>query len=104
MFTLFQDAERWLANLQKQLRNQTPSLMPVDEVQERLHEVVMGHFYTLARLFAEIDYAKIGVIAKEDFREVLDNHVIRLTDEQVSLLTVLKAVFWRNFVLFYFLP
>ncbi|KAK3098848.1 hypothetical protein FSP39_023679 [Pinctada imbricata] len=77
-----EDAERWLANLQKQLRNQTPALMPVDEVQERLREAVMGHFYTLAKLFSEIDYASIGVIAQDDFRKVLDNHVIRLTDEQ----------------------
>lgn len=78
-----QDAEKWLTALQKQMRDQAQTLMPIDEVQERVREAVHAHFYTLANLFKEIDYANIGVISKEDFRDVMDKNVMRFTDEQV---------------------
>ena len=78
-----QDAEKWLTALQKQMLDQAQPLMPIDEVQERVREAVHAHFYTLANLFKEIDYANIGVISKEDFRDVMDKNVMRFTDEQV---------------------
>nr|XP_022292188.1 EF-hand calcium-binding domain-containing protein 6-like isoform X2 [Crassostrea virginica] len=77
-----EDAEKWLTALQKQMRDQAQTLMPIDEVQERVREAVHAHFYTLANLFKEIDYANIGVISKEDFRDVMDKNVMRFTDEQ----------------------
>lgn len=85
---LFQDAEKWLSALQKQMRDQSQTLMPIDEVQERLREAVHAHFYTLANLFKEVDYADIGVISKEDFRDVMDKNVMRFTDEQVCVIGI----------------
>lgn len=82
---LFQDAEKWLSALQKQMRDQSQTLLPIDEVQERLREAVHAHFYTLANLFKEVDYADIGVISKEDFRDVIYKNVMRFTDEQVCV-------------------
>lgn len=58
--------------------------MPIDEVQERLREAVHAHFYTLANFFKERDYANIGVISREDFKDVMDKNVMRFTDEQVQ--------------------
>ncbi len=70
--------------LQKTMKLGTgKQLMTVDEVQERLHESITTHYYNLAKDFAEVDYAKIGVVPKDDFRAVLQKHVFRLTDEQV---------------------
>lgn len=96
---LFQDAEKWLSALQKQMRDQSQTLMPIDEVQERLREAVHAHFYTLANLFKEVDYADIGVISTEDFRDVMDKNVMRFTDEQVCV-----TYSDRHFIYFKYIP
>ena len=86
------------------MRDQAQTLMPIDEVQERVREAVHAHFYTLANLFKEIDYANIGVISKEDFRDVMDKNVMRFTDEQVcwpgfinTIYRYLDSVFYHYF-------
>ncbi|XP_046566155.1 EF-hand calcium-binding domain-containing protein 6-like [Haliotis rubra] len=82
-----QDQERWLGILQESMKGrQGTQLMAVDEVQERLQEAVTAHYYNLDRDFADIDYARIGVVPKDDFREVLQKHVFRLTDDQFEKL------------------
>lgn len=80
-----QDSERWLASLQKSIREQTPHLMPVDEVEERLREAVQAHPYNVAQAFSETDYANMGVVSKDDFKSVVSKTMLRLSDEQVSV-------------------
>lgn len=41
-----------------------------------------AHYKEISQAFADIDYAKIGVVTKDDFRQVLDKYTIRMTDEQ----------------------
>ena len=36
------------------------------------------------RAFSDIDYAKIYVVSKEDFRDILHENIMRLSDEQVK--------------------
>ncbi|XP_069133814.1 EF-hand calcium-binding domain-containing protein 6-like isoform X1 [Argopecten irradians] len=77
-----EDAERWLANLTRNINAQTPSLNSMEDIQSRLRETVVAHFYTLARAFNDLDYAGIGVVSKEDFREVINKTAFRITEEQ----------------------
>ena len=56
----------------------------LDDIKTELRQLVKARFYRFAERFAEIDYANIGVIAKEDFREVLNECAFRLSYEQVS--------------------
>lgn len=58
--------------------------MPVDEAEERLREAVQAHPYNLAQAFNDADYANMGVVSKDDFKNVIDKTLLRLSDEQVS--------------------
>ena len=78
-----QDSERWLASLQKSIRSQTPTLMTLDDIQDKLRESVKAHTYNIAQALAESDYANMGVISKEDFQTVVNKNICRLSDEQV---------------------
>ncbi|XP_041351388.1 EF-hand calcium-binding domain-containing protein 6-like [Gigantopelta aegis] len=69
-----EDSTRWLMN--------KPQLMTIDEVQERLQESIQAHYVSLSNAFAELDYAQIGVVPKDQFRDTLNKFIFRLTDEQ----------------------
>ena len=60
----------------------TPTL---DDIKSELKQLVKARYSRFAERFAEIDYANIGVVAKEDFREVLNECAFRLSHEQVSV-------------------
>jgi len=72
-----------MANIQQNIRAQTPQMMTLDDIQQNLRESVTSHFYSLARAFSDVDYAGIGVVSKEDFREVIAKNAFRMSDEQV---------------------
>jgi hypothetical protein len=57
--------------------------VPIDEVKENLREAVAARVYAFANAFNDIDYATIGVIAKDDFRKVVNEHAFRVSDDQV---------------------
>ena len=59
--------------------------MTPDEVETHLRETVKAHFRPIARAMTDIDYARIGVITKEDFRQVIEKYAMRLSDEQVYI-------------------
>ena len=59
-------------------------LITVDEISERIHEAVVSHYHNILRDFESIDYAKIGAVTAEDFREILARHIMRMNDEQVK--------------------
>ena len=71
------------------LQNAAPlpvyQIVTVDEVQEKIQEAVRAHYQAILRDLAEADYASIGSVTQEVFREVLNKHVMRLNDEQVCL-------------------
>jgi len=71
------------------LQNAAPlpvyQIVTVDEVQEKIQEAVRAHYQAILRDLAEADYASIGSVSREVFREVLNKHVMRLNDEQVCL-------------------
>lgn len=81
-----EDSDRWMASLQKAFRSQTPHLMPIDEVEERLREAVKANSHMLTQAFTEADYASLGVVSKDDFRTIIDKNVFRLSDEQYEKL------------------
>ena len=57
--------------------------MTIGDVQQHMQDLVPARFFPLSKALAEVDYARIGVIAKEDFREIINKHIIRLNSEQV---------------------
>ena len=58
--------------------------MPIDEVEEKLREAVKAHAYNLTAAFTEADYANLGVVSKEDFKNIINKYLFRLSDEQVG--------------------
>ena len=59
--------------------------MNMDQVQQMLREKVTQNFSGFSRAFADVDYARIGVISKDDFREVLSKYAFRLSEDQVGV-------------------
>ena len=78
------DPEAWVEKLRRQLREDSPHIMTMEEIQDTMKDMIPNRYYALAKGFAENDYAKIGVVAKDDFKEILFRFTIRLTDEQVQ--------------------
>ncbi|XP_077999888.1 EF-hand calcium-binding domain-containing protein 6-like isoform X2 [Glandiceps talaboti] len=85
-------AANWLESVQKVSKELSPRPMSLEEIIGKLQEVVSARVYNFAERFSEIDYARIGVIAKEDFREVLQENAFRLHDEQFECLWELLDV------------
>uniref|UniRef100_UPI00089DAA5E EF-hand calcium-binding domain-containing protein 6-like n=1 Tax=Ciona intestinalis TaxID=7719 RepID=UPI00089DAA5E len=71
---------------------QSPHELPLVEVEERISEVVTARHFQISRDFADVDYAKIFVVSREDFRDILNRHVMRLTDDQFDRLWAKQAV------------
>ena len=73
-----------MAAAQRLVRARTPHPMNMDEIVNRLRETIKARVYTFARAFAEIDYANIGVVTKDDFQRVIHQHAFRLSPSQVG--------------------
>lgn len=71
----------------------TPTDGPAGEsFMQSLREAVNNKFYHIARHFGEIDYAKIGVVARDDFHDVIAKHCFRMTPNQFdNLWSTLKV-------------
>ena len=69
--------------ISERLPPETPQYLGLEEVQGIMAEQVSGNFHALAAALVEKDYARIGVVSKEDFYEVLTANTIRLSPEQV---------------------
>ncbi|XP_070189620.1 EF-hand calcium-binding domain-containing protein 6-like [Littorina saxatilis] len=67
-------------------------LVTVDEVQERIQEAVRSHQPTIVRDLKDADYAGIGSVSRDAFREILNKHVMRLNDEQFERVWDLSPV------------
>ncbi|KAL8588470.1 hypothetical protein ACOMHN_054049 [Nucella lapillus] len=67
-------------------------LVTVDEVQEKIQEAARFHPQNILRDFQEADYAGIGSVPPDVFREVLNKHVMRLNDEQFERVWTLAPV------------
>ena len=59
--------------------------MPQEDISERVKEKVTARLYPITKEFAEIDYAKIGVVSKDDFLKVFNKEIFRVTEEQASV-------------------
>ena len=44
---------------------------------------VAANFHVLAKAFSEADYARIGVLGRDEFREILNKYTLRFNDSQV---------------------
>lgn len=78
------DADKWIQMINRRLRAETPGGVTEEEVTSYLKEQVASKYHHLAKAFSEIDYARIGVVTRDDFRNLLNNQNIRVNDEQVK--------------------
>jgi len=79
-----QKLKEWTDYVGKAAPPQPVQEMSLEQVEDRIKEVVSGRFNIISNAFTETDYANIFVVSKEDFREILNEHVMRLTDDQVK--------------------
>lgn len=61
----------------------------MNEILERIKDVVSTRLYVITKEMVSLDYAHIKVISKQDFKQICDRHFMRLTSEQVCLYSVL---------------
>ncbi|XP_022111865.1 EF-hand calcium-binding domain-containing protein 6-like [Acanthaster planci] len=89
-FTTNEDeiANNWFDSLNKveEETSRSPPLYTLEDLQRDLRETVSARFYRFAERFAEIDYAKIGVVCREDFKAVLDEIGFRMNPDQFESL------------------
>ena len=79
-----QKMKEWTDHVGKAAPPQSAQEVSLEKVEERIREVVTGRYNTIANAFIETDYANIFVVSKDDFREILNEHVMRLSDDQVD--------------------
>ena len=101
------NTEMFLSDLERELKLMTPMPMATDEVVGFIRDAVTSKFNAIGKAFAELDYARIGAVSKEDFRGILDKYVMRLDDIQVRLLGIslllTHITAWMNNYNHYFL-
>uniref|UniRef100_A0AAQ6AQZ8 EF-hand domain-containing protein n=1 Tax=Amphiprion ocellaris TaxID=80972 RepID=A0AAQ6AQZ8_AMPOC len=56
--------------------------MSLSEIQKHLKDKIGGNLRAVIRLFRLFDYKREGRIQQQEFRHILDNYCIRLTDEE----------------------
>nr|XP_039259918.1 EF-hand calcium-binding domain-containing protein 6-like [Styela clava] len=93
-FTLIKDVknQEWVGHLETAAPALSPRELPSNEIEERLREVVRARCWVFSRFFADADYAKINVVSKEDFRDLMNQHFMRLTEDQFDRLWAKQAV------------
>ncbi|XP_036374392.1 EF-hand calcium-binding domain-containing protein 6 [Megalops cyprinoides] len=74
--------EEWLEKVRRAGQPAKSRPLPIEDVLGRIQEVVSAKLYTITKEMADLDYAHINVISKEDFRSICDHHFMRLTLEQ----------------------
>lgn len=83
-----------------------PVIQATDEVMVKINEAVRAHFHNIYHDFKEADFASIGSVTREDFREVLNKNVMRVNDEQVNQTRNKKTLFhyfkdvFKRYILF----
>ncbi|XP_035283637.1 EF-hand calcium-binding domain-containing protein 6 isoform X1 [Anguilla anguilla] len=75
-----------LGKVEKMVGSLQPRPLPLSDILERIREVVCARIYTVAKEMADLDYAHINFISKEDFKIFCDRHFMRLTPEQFESL------------------
>jgi hypothetical protein len=77
----YEQAAQQLQNIELPPGNQ--AVASLGEVQDRIQEAVQAHYQSILSDVADEDFANIGSVSRESFREILNKHVMRLNDDQV---------------------
>lgn len=81
------------------MRDQATAVLATDEIQDRIREAVQGHLYLLTTAFTDLDFAGIGAITKDDFKDVFAKNIMRCTDEQVITSIKKKLLHMETFLI-----
>ncbi|XP_071791136.1 EF-hand calcium-binding domain-containing protein 6-like [Asterias amurensis] len=82
-------ANSWFESLNKvdeETTRQSPPLYTLEDLQKDIRMAVTARFYRFTEKFGEVDYAKIGVVSKEDFKMVMDEIAFRMNPDQLDSL------------------
>ncbi|XP_071941657.1 EF-hand calcium-binding domain-containing protein 6-like [Antedon mediterranea] len=81
-------AQNWFESLQKQEKKKTLSPQEINllDIQRELKEAVAGRQDMFMERFTSLDYANIGVVTRDDFKNVINELAFRLNDSQFDLL------------------
>ena len=82
---MLQNAKRWLEYMTQAMEEPGQRPLSMDQIQDMVREKVTENYQGFSRAFADVDYARIGVVSKDDFRGVLNKLALRLDDDQVRL-------------------
>lgn len=93
-FTLIKDLKNheWAGHVDKAAPVISPRELLLEEIEEKLGEFVRARYYVFSHSFADADYAKINVVSKDDFRDIMNQHFIRMNDDQFDRLWAKQAV------------
>ena len=69
--------------LEGQLQPHVPNFTS-EQVADAIREKVKARPAGINKAFTDVDFARIGSVSKEDFRDILHKNVMRLSDEQVN--------------------
>ncbi|XP_029453350.1 EF-hand calcium-binding domain-containing protein 6 [Rhinatrema bivittatum] len=75
-------ATDWIKKVQKVTQLKSTQELSMRDIMARIQEVVVAHFHIITQEFITIDYAKLGAISKDDFREICNKHFMLFTDDQ----------------------
>ncbi|XP_041966145.1 EF-hand calcium-binding domain-containing protein 6 isoform X1 [Alosa sapidissima] len=81
-FNREETAEEWLEKLEKVHFPSQARPLSINEILERVKDVVSTRLYVITKEMVALDYAHINTISKQDFKQICDRHVMRLTSEQ----------------------
>ncbi|XP_072165535.1 EF-hand calcium-binding domain-containing protein 6-like isoform X2 [Diadema setosum] len=89
-------AQNWIESVQKSESQSSlgdrMSSPTMEDIKQDLRQAVKARFYKFAERFSDLDYANIGVVAKDDFRDVLNELAFRMSSEHFNSL-------WSSFEL-----
>lgn len=80
-----QDTQKWILMIDKLVnyKSKCPPEMLVTEVEEMIRDCVRSRKTAMLKDFKALDMCNVGIVCKDDFRNVLSKFVFRLTDKQV---------------------
>ncbi|XP_015913325.2 EF-hand calcium-binding domain-containing protein 6 isoform X1 [Parasteatoda tepidariorum] len=79
-----EDAKKWTAKVNKlaTYKSRCPPELPLDEAEEMLRECVQSRKSAMLRDFKTLDVCNVGVICKDDVRNVFSKFSFRFNDKQ----------------------
>lgn len=83
-----EDTKKWISMVDKlvKFKSKCPTEMLASEVEEMLRDCIQSRKTSMLKDFKALDVCNVGVVGKDDFRNILSKFTFRLTDSQFEAL------------------